>query len=146
MLVNCKDRTKDLIISWHESKIYLLKQEGYDVKFWTHTWKEAYLCWRSLPQLAHKMSSRGCAFYHQAWCWLPTEGLKKWFTRTCKENWSQTHENKQGPGCNWSKQAIIANSKLSRVVSMLSFSRNIIESSLSNHNQPRKTPYFLQIN
>jgi hypothetical protein len=35
MLVNCKDRTKDLIISWDESKIYLLKQEGYDVKFWT---------------------------------------------------------------------------------------------------------------
>ena len=55
--------------------------EGPTVNF---TWKEAYHCWHSLLQLAHKMSSPGCAFYHLAWCLLPT----KWLERVLHMLWA----------------------------------------------------------
>ena len=67
--------------------------EGSTVNF---TWKEAYHCWHSLLQLAHKMTSPGCAFYHQAWCLLPT----KWLERVLHMLWADQHQTKKFPVLN----------------------------------------------
>jgi hypothetical protein len=85
----------------HYNKVWLklLRLEGLTVNF---TWKEAYHCWHSLLQLAHKMTFPGCVFYHLAWHLLPTKRLGRVIHMHFKER--QQNTKKTCFSSQWSKQ------------------------------------------